>query len=41
MSVTSLVGGNLGGRLVGRLNPIVLRYVVIVFGVAAAIRFFL
>lgn len=40
MSVTSLVGGNLGGRLVGRLNPIVLRYVVIVFGVAAAIRFF-
>ena len=41
MAVGSLIGGNLGGRLVGVLKPIALRVAVIVFGVAAAIRFFL
>jgi hypothetical protein len=41
MAVTSLVGGNLGGRLVGKLNPSVMRVVVIVFGLAAAIKFWL
>ena len=41
MAAASLVGGNLGGRLVGVLKPSVLRVIVIVFGVAAAVKFFL
>ena len=41
MAVTSLIGGHLGGRLVGRLNPVVLRTVVVLFGLGAAIRFFI
>jgi len=41
MAVGSLIGGNVGGRLVGVLKPTVLRVAVIVFGVAAAIRFFI
>lgn len=41
MAVGSLAGGNIGGRIAGRLNPKVLRAVVIVFGVAVAIRFWL
>ena len=41
MAAGSLVGGNVGGRLVGVLQPIVLRVVVIAFGIAAAVRFFL
>ncbi len=41
MAVGSLIGGNLGGRLVGRLKPAVLRYLVITFGIAAAVKFFL
>ena len=41
MAVGSLVGGNLGGRLVGKLQPIVLRVIVIAFGIAAAVKFFL
>lgn len=40
MAIGSLIGGNVGGRLVGVLKPIVLRVAVIVFGVAAAVRFF-
>lgn len=41
MAVASLIGGNVGGRLVGKLKPIVLRVLVIGFGVAAAVKFFL
>jgi len=41
MAVGSLIGGNLGGRLVGKLKPIVLRVLVIGFGLAAAVKFFL
>ena len=41
MAVTSLVGGHLGGRLVGRMNPVVMRVVVVAFGLIAAVRFFI
>ncbi|MDA3038603.1 MAG: sulfite exporter TauE/SafE family protein [Actinomycetota bacterium] len=40
MAVTSLVGGTVGGRIATRLDPKVLRIVVIVFGLAVAVRFF-
>lgn len=40
MAVTSFVGGNLGGRVVGRLNPAVMRIVVIGFGLAAGVKFY-
>jgi uncharacterized membrane protein YfcA len=39
MAPASLLGGNLGGRLVQRLNPRVLRAVVVIVGVAVAINF--
>lgn len=41
MAPASLLGGSLGGRLVRRLNPWVLRTVVITIGVAVAINFWL
>jgi uncharacterized membrane protein YfcA len=41
LSVTSLVGGYLGARLSLRMKPGVLRPVVIVFGVVAAVRLLL
>jgi hypothetical protein len=40
MAVTSFIGGNLGGRLVGKLKPSVMRVIVIGFGLAAGIKFF-
>ncbi|MEZ5232961.1 MAG: sulfite exporter TauE/SafE family protein [Acidimicrobiia bacterium] len=39
MMPASLIGGSLGGRLVRRLNPWVLRAVVIVIGVVVALNF--
>jgi uncharacterized membrane protein YfcA len=41
MAVTSLLGGNVGGRLVDRLRPTVLRAVVVVFGTLVALRMLL
>ncbi|MDX6658675.1 MAG: uncharacterized protein QOH62_3468 [Solirubrobacteraceae bacterium] len=41
MAVTSLIGGHVGVRLVRRLPPEVLRGLVVVFGVAVAIRLML
>lgn len=41
MAPASLLGGSVGGRLVRRLNPALLRGVVIVFGVTVAVRFLL
>ena len=38
MAPASLLGGALGGRLVGRINPLVLRAIVIASGVAVAVR---
>lgn len=38
MAPASLVGGHVGGLLAGRLNPKVLRAVVIAFGVAVALK---
>jgi uncharacterized membrane protein YfcA len=40
MAVAALVGGNVGSRLAQRVNPTVLRRVVVLFGVAVAIDFF-
>jgi uncharacterized membrane protein YfcA len=39
MAVTSLAGGAMGGVIAGRLDPRLLRAVVVVFGVAVAVRF--
>ena len=41
MAVTSLIGGHVGVRMVRRLPPEVLRGLVVVFGVAVAIRLML
>lgn len=38
MAPASLVGGHLGGLVAGRLNPKVMRAVVITFGVAVAVK---
>jgi uncharacterized membrane protein YfcA len=38
MAPASLVGGHIGGLLAGKLNPKVLRAVVIAFGVAVALK---
>jgi uncharacterized membrane protein YfcA len=38
MAPASLVGGSVGGRLASRLNPRVLRAVVVLAGIAVAIR---
>lgn len=40
MAPASLLGGALGGRLVGRINPLVLRAIVIASGIAIAIKLF-
>ncbi len=40
IAVSSLAGGVIGGRLAGRLDPRILRTVVITFGVIVAVRFF-
>jgi uncharacterized membrane protein YfcA len=39
MAVTSLAGGHLGGRIASRLDPDVFRVLVVVFGVAVAVKF--
>ena len=36
MAVFALVGGNLGGRLAGRVHPVVLRWIVVTIGVVIA-----
>jgi len=41
MAPASLVGGHLGGSMVGRMNPRVMRIVVISFGVLVAVRMLL
>lgn len=41
MAPASLVGGHLGGTMAGRMNPKVLRAVVITFGVAVALKMLL
>ena len=41
MAVTSWMGGMMGGKLVGKMNPAVMRVIVITFGLAAAIKFWL
>jgi uncharacterized membrane protein YfcA len=41
MAPASLLGGALGGRLVGRINPLVLRVVVVVCGIAVAVKLLL
>lgn len=38
MAPASLLGGAVGGRLVGRVNPLVLRAVVVVSGIAVAVK---
>ena len=40
MAVSSLLGGTMGGALAGRLNPRVLRAVVVSFGVIVSLRLF-
>jgi uncharacterized membrane protein YfcA len=40
MAVTSLIGGRAGGALARRLSPTVLRWAVVVLGVALAVSFF-
>lgn len=41
MAVFALIGGNLGGRLAGRIKPGTLRRVVVVIGVVVAIIYFI
>ena len=41
MAGASLLGGNLGGHLASRLNPTILRAVVVLLGVAVAVKFWL
>jgi len=41
MAPASLVGGHLGGSMVGRMNPKVMRVVVIGFGVVVALKMLL
>lgn len=39
MAVTSLAGGHLGGRIANRLDPRIFRVLVVLFGVAVAVKF--
>ncbi len=41
LAVSSLIGGAMGGMIAGRLNPRVMRAVVVSFGVIVAVKFFL
>jgi uncharacterized membrane protein YfcA len=41
MAVTALLGGAAGGKLAGRLNPTVLRWVVVAIGISVAVYYFL
>ncbi len=40
MAVAALLGGAAGGKLAGKLNPIVLRWVVVIIGVGVSIYYF-
>ncbi len=41
MAVSALLGGMAGGRLAGRVNPVVLRWIVVSIGLIVAVIFFL
>ncbi|HWQ47205.1 MAG TPA: sulfite exporter TauE/SafE family protein [Longilinea sp.] len=41
MAVFALIGGNLGGRLAGKIKPVTLRWVVVAIGVVVAIIYFI
>jgi hypothetical protein len=41
MAICALLGGAVGGKLAGRLNPVVLRWVVVIIGLAVSIYYFL
>lgn len=41
MAVSALLGGAAGGRLAGRINPAVLRWIVISIGLAVAVYYFM
>jgi uncharacterized membrane protein YfcA len=41
MAPASLVGGHFGGSMVGRMNPRVMRAVVISFGILVALKMLL
>jgi uncharacterized membrane protein YfcA len=41
MAIASLLGGNLGGRIASRLDPRWLRAVILVLGVAVAVKFWI
>ncbi len=41
MAVTSLIGGSVGGRIAGMLQPGVMRAVVVTFGFLVALKFFI
>ncbi len=41
MTVTALLGGHTGGRLSRVVNPTALRWTVVVFGLAAAVKFWM
>lgn len=41
MAICALLGGAVGGKLAGRLNPVVLRWVVVIIGLAVSVYYFL
>jgi uncharacterized protein len=41
MSVCALLGGTIGGRIAGKFKPVVLRWLVVVIGLAVAVIYFL
>jgi uncharacterized protein len=41
MAVSALLGGAVGGKLAGKLNPVVLRWVVVIIGLVVAAYYFL
>jgi uncharacterized protein len=41
MAVTALLGGAAGGKLAGKLNPTMLRWVVVIIGLGVAVYYFL
>jgi uncharacterized membrane protein YfcA len=41
MAVCALIGGNLGGRLAGRIKPSTLRWVVVTIGLVVAVIYFI
>lgn len=40
MAISALLGGAIGGKLAGKLNPVVLRWIVVVIGIAVSIYYF-